>query len=107
MSKSLLRGMNRLGLHIEHLVRISSQPYHLSLDLFRPEDPEAAFEERVRRHILWHLELHTEVSDLLHAVERQNRYPALLYDLPDQVESPGPFFSCSISALRAAISWSF
>ena len=107
MSESLLRGMNGLGLHIEHLVRISSQSYHLSLDILRTEDPETAFEERVRRHILWHLKLYTEVYDLLHAVERQNRYPALLYDLPNQVESPGPFFSCSISALRAAISWSF
>ena len=83
MSESLLRGMNGFGLHIEHLVGISSQPYHLSLDILRPEDPEAAFEERVWRHVLWYLELHTEVSDLLHAVERQNRYPALLYDLPD------------------------
>lgn len=83
MSASLLRGMNGLGLHIEHLVGISSHSYHLSLYIFRPEDPETAFEERVWRHVLWHLELHTEVSDLLHAVERQNRYPALLYDLPD------------------------
>ena len=86
MSEPLLRGMNGLGLYVEHLVRISSQSYHLSLDILRPEDPEAAFVERVRRHILRHLELHTEVSDLLHAVERQNRYPALLYDVPDQVE---------------------
>ena len=71
MSEPLLRGMNGLGLHIEHLVGISSQSYHLSPDLFRPEDSEAAFEERVRRHILWHLELQTDVFDLLQAVERQ------------------------------------
>ena len=83
MSESLLRGMNGLGLHIEHLVGISSQSYHLSLDILRTEDPETAFEERVWRHVLWYLELHTEVSDLLHAVESQNRYPAILYGLPD------------------------
>ena len=75
--------MNGLGLHVEHLIRKSSQSYHLSLDILRAEDPQTAFEVRVRRHILRHLELHTEVSDLLHAVESQNRYPALLYDLPD------------------------